>query len=99
MRVVFTLEADEQADAMDVWWRSNRPDARDLFANELAQAVTLLAEFPSLGSKYRTRSGRELQRLLLPRTKNHIYFEVWSKEELVVIHSVWGAPRGREPVL
>ena len=99
MRVVFTTEADEQADAMDVWWREHRPTARGLFARELAEAVLLLGNIPTLGTRYLTRSGRELRRLLLPKTKNHVYFEADLEQQLVTIHAVWGAPRGRGPIL
>ena len=99
MKVVFTPDADAQVEAIDTWWRDHRPSASDLFARELAEAVMLLGDIPSLGTKYRTRSGRDLQRLLLSRTRNHIYFEVDSEHSLVIIHAVWGAPRGRDPRL
>jgi len=97
MKVVFTPEAETQADAMDTWWREHRPAARDLFARELLEAVSLLSDVPTLGTKYRTSSGRELQRLLLPRTKNHLYFEVRLDHDLIIVHAVWGAPGGRGP--
>jgi plasmid stabilization system protein ParE len=99
MRVVFTPEADGHADAMDAWWREHRPTAADLFARELAETVLILGDFPTLGTRYQARSGRELRRLLLPKTKNHVYFEVHPEQQLVTIHAVWGAPRGRGPNL
>ncbi len=43
MKLVFTPEAEAQADECDTWWRERR-DARDLFARELAAAKTLLTE-------------------------------------------------------
>jgi hypothetical protein len=39
----------------------------------------------------------EVRRVLLPRTRNHIYYSVTATE--VVVHTVWGAPQGRGPIL
>jgi hypothetical protein len=37
--------------------------------------------------------------VLLPRTKNHVYFEVDVSRGLIIVHAIWGAPRGRGPKL
>ena len=37
-RLIVAPEAEAQIDAIDAWWRSNRPASPDLFAQELAAA-------------------------------------------------------------
>ena len=56
MKLVFTPEAEEQADECDRWWREHR-DAKDLFARELAATRTLLREAPNIGSMYTVLDG------------------------------------------
>lgn len=99
MKLYFTPEAERQATVMDAWWREHRPGSRDLFARELSEAVDLIAGAPSAGAKYTTRSGRPFRRMLMPKTRNHVYFEVDEARDLVVVHAIWGAPRGRGPRL
>jgi hypothetical protein len=72
MKLVFTPEAEQQADECDTWWRQHR-DARDLFARELADAKTLLRRAPNVGSKDTVLDGLPVRRVLLPKTGAHIY--------------------------
>jgi len=99
VKLFFTPEAERQAAEMDAWWREHRPGARDLFARELAEARELIAATPTAGTKYTTMSGRPFRRVLMPRTRNHVYFEVDEVQGIIVIHALWGAPRGRGPKL
>jgi len=99
MKVVFTPEADLQADELDAWWREHRPKARDLFTRELVEILELIAGAPAVGVEYRTRSGKPARRVLMPKTRTHVYFEVDRARRLVTILAVWGAPRVRGPAL
>jgi len=99
MKVVFTPEAEQQADEMDTWWRAHRPKAPGLFARELAAVRESIAGTPTLGVRYRTRSGKVAQRILMPKTRTHVYFEVDEEQDMVVVLAVWGAPRRRGPRL
>jgi hypothetical protein len=80
-------------------WREHRLGSRDLFARELAEARALIAGAPAAGSTYSTRSGKLYRRVFMPKTKNHVYFEVDEARDLVVVHAIWGAPKGRGPKL
>ena len=84
---------------MDTWWREHRPGSRDLFARELAEARALITGAPAAGATYSTRSGKPYRRVFMPRTKNHVYFEVDEARDLVIVHAIWGAPKGRGPKL
>lgn len=99
MRVVFTREAEQQADEMDTWWRAHRPMAPGLFASELAEARASISAPPTPGVRYRARHGKVVQRMLMPKTRTHLYFEVDEEQELVVVLAVWGAPRRGGPRL
>jgi plasmid stabilization system protein ParE len=99
MKLVFTPDAERQATEMDSWWREHRPAARDLFARELAEAGELIARTPTAGAVYTSKRGQQFRRVLMPKTKNHVYFEVDEARELVIVHAIWGAPRGRGPRL
>jgi plasmid stabilization system protein ParE len=99
MKLVFTPEAQRQANEMDAWWREHRPDARDLFARELAEARELILATPGIGVTYTSANGKTARRVLLPKTRNHVYFELDEQQDLVIVLAVWGAPRGRGPRL
>lgn len=99
MKLVFTHEAQRQAKEMDTWWREHRPKARGLFAQELDETRRLILSSPSIGSKYMTRRGAVAQRVLMPKTKSHVYFEVDEAQGLIIVLAIWGAPRGRGPLL
>lgn len=99
MKLFFTPQAERQAAEMDLRWREHRPASRDLFARELAEAGELIAGTPSAGSTYSTGGGKAYRRVLLPRTRNHVYVEVDASQDRVVVHAIWGAPRGRGPKL
>ena len=40
-----------------------------------------------------------LRRVLMARTKNHVYFVVDEATETVHVHAIWGAPKRRAPKL
>jgi plasmid stabilization system protein ParE len=84
---------------MDRWWRENRPDTADLFAHELDAARRLITAFPEMGVPYVQREGTLVRRVLMPKTQNHVYFEIDEENDVVMILALWGAPRGRGPRL
>lgn len=93
------LAADEQIEAADAWWRANRPSAPDLFAEELRAARELLSTSPEAGQQQRHSRIPGLRRILLPKSKYHIYYTHNVRREEVVILAVWSAVRGRRPRL
>ncbi len=99
MNVRLTPRALADAKRMKTWWRRHRPKAPDLFERELDAALERIVSAPNLGSVYEQgdRGDVEVRRLLLPKTRNHVYYAV-KGDELVVL-TVWGAPKGRGPKL
>lgn len=98
MKVKFTPRGELRAQKANAWWRKNR-DTREPFADELAQAVKDLETIPHLGTPRPTERLPLLKRLLLEKTKCHVYFKVDEQKEEIRILMIWGAPRDREPKL
>jgi hypothetical protein len=54
MKVRFAPRALREAERMKKWWRANRPDASDLFDEEIAAAMeTIRRGAPSVGGRGR----------------------------------------------
>jgi plasmid stabilization system protein ParE len=98
MRLRLTPRALLEAKRIKTWWQAHRRAAPDLFEQELEAALGLLVTTPTLGTVYaEAELDVPVRRVLLKKTRNHVYFAVQAEE--VVILSVWGAPRRRGPKL
>ncbi len=98
MKVRFTLEAQSRVRTVGTWWRKHGI-AVDLFERELAEVQEKVLATPTLGVTYRTVRGRVILRILMPKTQQHFYYSVDSHEDVIVVHTIWGARRGRGPKL
>ena len=97
-RVRTTARADRQILQAGAWWRGNRPAAPNLLTSEIAAAFSLLENAADIASRYRRRGIPGLRRLLLPRTRYHVYYVHDPTGEVLVL-AVWSAVRGRGPPL
>ena len=73
--------------------------APSLFEEEFEEALVRLQSKPNSGLPHPTPKRPPLRRLLLPKTEYHLYFALERDETVLVIHSLWGARRGRGPKL
>ena len=92
-----TPEADAQVRAIDDWWRENRPSSPDLFLEELSESFDMLGDAPRIGRAYRQSPIPGTRRLLLNRTRYHVYYIPRPGE--VTVLAVWHAQRGVGPPL
>jgi plasmid stabilization system protein ParE len=92
-------EALAQADAAMRWWNDNRPKAPGLFLEELDAALERLMSTPMAGLHYRDSGITGMRRLVMPRTRYHVYYTVVEEEALIRIHAIWHSSRGRGPIL
>ena len=97
MIVIVGLVAAAQADAIDDWWRANRPAARDLFASELDAAFQSLSAAPHLGQAWEHPSVGGVRRVLLRATRFHVYYRV--RADAIEVVAIWSCLRGRGPDL
>lgn len=95
MKVRFTDEAKRLARLERSWWRKNR-DAKHLFDQELRAARARLKDGPK-HQAYGVIEGETVRRLLLEKTRCHVYYVIYETENLVRIVAVWGAARGGGP--
>jgi plasmid stabilization system protein ParE len=98
-RVGFSRTADAQVEAIEGWWRENRPAAPDMFGRELESAVRLLGTSPLLGKIYAHTPVPAVRRLLIGRSRYHLYWELDAASDTVTIVAVWHAGRGGAPPL
>jgi plasmid stabilization system protein ParE len=80
------------------WWRANRLVAPALFDEELRAALDQIRTAPQLGIAYQAMRGREHRRVLMPRTRYHVYYRVVAPDRVRIV-AVWSAVRGRGPRL
>ena len=80
------------------WWRENRLAARLLFDQELAAALEQIRTQPDTGLVYSGIAGKGYQRLLMPRTRFHVYYRLTTPDTIRVV-AIWGAVRERGPRL
>lgn len=97
MRVLIAAPAREQAENIDRFWRDHRPESPNLFARELDRARRLLTATPEIGAPYVARDGVLVRRLLLRRTRNHVYYTVDRAAGIIMIIAVWGTPKRKPP--
>jgi plasmid stabilization system protein ParE len=95
--IVTSPQADDDIRTIDEWWRANRPAAPALFAEELTEAMVLLAASPEMGRRYRHPRIPELRRIILRASRYHVYYVL--ADDLVTVLAVWSAVRGRGPKL
>ena len=98
MKIVLLDEAQERFEVEDRWWREHR-DAKELFVTEFQEVLRQIASAPSIGQRYRRSRGKLIQRLLMNKTRCHVYYFLDADRNVVEIHSIWGARRKRGPAL
>lgn len=89
MKIVLLDEARERLIAEDRWWREHR-DAKDLFVTEFEDVLRQVALAPHIGQRYRRARGKLIQRVLMKKTRCHVYYFHDAEREVVEIHSIWG---------
>jgi len=97
MNIKLTPRALSEAEAKKRWWRTNRQDSPDLFDDELAEALQAIRRNPVIGAIHPSKHPAVVRKRLMPTTNNHDYFAV--HEGVILILSIWGAPRRRGPKL
>lgn len=98
MNIFFTPRARARVRGIDAWWREHRPEAPNLFDEELEAAQLHIATESHLSSPWRVVGGMLIRRVLLEKTRQWLYYSVEGDDQIIV-HTVWGAQRGSEPEL
>jgi plasmid stabilization system protein ParE len=97
LKVELSDEAKRQAREENAWWRKNRDNKR-VFTEKLRGAREALRD----GPKHQICAyidGEPVRRILLEKTRCHVYYVVLEGERLARVVAVWGASRERGPKL
>jgi plasmid stabilization system protein ParE len=77
----------------------DRGGAPERVLRELARVTSLLSTMPRAGKVYRRATSASYRRLLLRRSRFHVYYLIDEKSRLVTIVAIWSAVRGHGPML
>lgn len=99
MKVRISGRAGARIRGQDEWWRSERPDAPDLFKQELEATFERILRAPKVRQQHGQIEGEPVWRILMRETEQHVYYTVDDVAGVVVVETVWGARRGRGPKL
>lgn len=99
MKLRIGKRAQQQAERIENWWGEHRSEAPTLFTDEIEQVFKTICERSDAGVSWPTARRPKLRRILMPRTENHVYFQIDDDGDTVYVVSVWGGPRGATPKL
>lgn len=91
--------AQAQLDEVAAWWKANRLASPKLVLDEFEAAVLRLRHAPLSGVSYRQSGARWVRRLLLPRSRCHVYYTIEETTQMVNIIAFWHVTRRRGPRL
>ena len=97
MRVELSTRAKRELERIDARWRKHRPQVPDLIIEELATAEEEMVTAPYSRRPCGEFKGLALRFWLLPKTAYQVYYTVNREDDVVMIHSIWGARRGHTP--
>jgi hypothetical protein len=95
-RIRFTATAQDHVRRETAWWSANR-DHADVFAEELEQALKIVAMLPGAGTPYVQSPVPGVRRVYLRRVAAHLYYTFDEAE--AIIRALWGARREHGPRL
>ena len=97
IRVEISTDANKQLDALDAWWRENRPAAENRVMEEMRRLEVLLATTPDIGTPYRKRGHKNIRWLRLHTTPYKLYYRHAPGTELVTVVAIWSSTRKAVP--
>lgn len=95
MKAFLSKRAARAAERIDARWRG--ADDPGVFAREFLEAIELLERSRGPGSPFPTPKHPSLKRVLLRRSRCHLYFEINDSNQTIQILHVWDSRRERAP--
>ncbi len=97
-RVIVAASAERQSWLISDWWLLNRPKAPRLFEEEFAWGLTFLETAPYAGARV-TNNSVGVRRLLLRKSRYHLYYRINEPARLVEVLAIWHASQADGPPL
>jgi hypothetical protein len=98
VKAYLSKRAARAAERIDSRWREHADDP-GIFVREFIEAVELLESSLVPGSPVPTAKRPALKRLLLRKSRCHLYFEIDDANERIQILHIWDGRRERAPKL
>lgn len=95
-RIRFTAIAERHFESERAWWLKNR-DKKELFEIALEDTLERIAAHPHSGSIARRQTVKDLRRVQIRKIACHLYYT--ADEHTVTVRALWGARRGRGPLI
>jgi hypothetical protein len=100
VKVRFTPEALLAVRDKRAWWLQHRDKAPELFIQELTIVIGKLRDgADSERQQFAARGGHIIWRILMPKSRNHVYYRIDEAAERVDVLLVWNAVAGSKPDL
>jgi hypothetical protein len=84
---------EEQLHEIAAWWSEHREASPWLVLDEFDRCVSLLESTPDAGARFHRSRVPGLRRLVMRRTKHHLYYLHDERNAVVYIIAVWAHPR------
>ena len=97
-RVIFGPEAQEHLTEVVRGVKAERRGDLSLLRRELQSAAAMLTELPAAGSPYLLARQAGVRRLLLRKSRYHLYYRVDREQEKIQILALWHTSRRRPPL-
>ena len=98
-RLRISRRAGRQIREASGWWLRNRDKAPLAFAEDLDDALHLITELPRAGEPERRGRASGVRRVLLSRSRYHLYYTIDEAAKTVEVLALWHASRGTPPRL
>lgn len=95
--IVVTDAAEEQLREIVEWWYEHRDTSPQLVMDEFERCVALLASSPDVGVRFHRGRVPGVRRLVMRRTKHHVYSLHDEVNSMVYILAVWARPSSAIP--
>jgi hypothetical protein len=100
VKVRFTPEARLAVREKRAWWEQHREKAPALFVQELAVIVAKLRDgTDEERQQFAARGGHIIWRILMPKTRNHVYYRIDEIAGVVDVLLVENAVSSKKPEL
>jgi hypothetical protein len=98
VKAYLSKRAARAAERINARWRESADDP-GIFAAEFLAAMDRLESGITPGSPYPTAKRPALRRVLMPKSRCHIYFEIDNANQTIQILHIWDGRRERAPKL
>ena len=96
MKAFISKRAARAADRIDARWREFGDDS-GVFAREFLEAVERMETTQGAGAPFPTPRHPMLKRILLPKSRCHVYFEIEEAKHAIQILHIWDGRREHGP--